>query len=303
MEQSLVLQLTNRQIQDFYLCFCGYEKCDRMHYFGPAVRPNYVAHYILEGEGEYVVDGRRYRLQAGQGFIIEPNTVTFYRAWPDNPWTYVWVGFSGPQAPEYVYRMGFDHNHLIFQSPERDRIRELVFQMLRHNKNSLRNEFYLHGLFYEFLSCMIDESQPQQQYDIERHRENTNRYLREAVAYIQQHFSEGLQVADIAGKVAVSRVYLYQIFNETLGVSPKEYLTNFCITRATELLTLSDQPVEEVAESCGFKNPAAFTAVFKRRMGTTPTKYRSSVSAAYKERLQKELQSLLPAGEDGTGPG
>ncbi len=118
------------------------------------------------------------------------------------------------------------------------------------------------------------------------------------MTYIQQHFSEGLQVADVASQVAVSRVYLYQIFNETLGVSPKEYLTNFCITRATELLTLSDQPVEAVAESCGFKNPAAFSAAFKRRMGTTPTKYRSCVSASYRDRLQKELQSLLPAGED-----
>ncbi len=104
-------------------------------------------------------------------------------------------------------------------------------------------------------------------------------------------------MSDIADQVAVSRGYLYQIFNETLGVSPKEYLTNFSITRATELLTLSDQPVEDVAESCGFRNPAAFSAIFKRRMGVTPTKYRSTVSASYRERLQKELGSLWPAGE------
>ncbi len=297
MEQLFVLQLTNRQIQDFYLCFCGYEKCDKLHRFGPAVRPNYVVHYILEGEGEYVVDERRYHLKAGQGFLIEPNTVTFYRACPDNPWTYVWVGFSGPRAPEYLYQMGLNHNHLVFGSNERERIRQLVLTMLKHNKNSLKNEFYLHGLFYEFLSCLVDENQPQQQYDPDHHRENINKYLREAVAYIQQHFSEGLQVSDIADQVGVSRGYLYQIFNETLGVSPKEYLTNFSITRATELLTLSDQPVEDVAESCGFRNPAAFSAIFKRRMGVTPTKYRSTVSASYRERLQKELGSLWPAGE------
>ncbi len=296
MEQSFVLQLTNRQIQDFYLCFCGYEKCDRYQSFGPAVRPNYIVHYILEGEGDYVVEDRRYHLKAGQGFLIEPNTVTFYRANPDNPWTYVWVGFSGPRAPEYLYRLGYNHNHLIFQNADQERMRSLVFEMLRHNKNSLRDEFYLHGLFYEFISYMVREEQPQQ-YEPECHRENINRYLREAVAYIQRHFSEGLQVADIAREVAVSRVYLYQIFNETLGVSPKEYLTNFCIPRATELLTLSGQPVEEVAESCGFKNPAAFSAIFKRRMGVTPTKYRNSVPAIYRERLQKELQSLCSSSD------
>ena len=35
-------------------------------------------------------------LKGWTGFLIEPNTVTFYHADPDNPWTYVWVGFSGP---------------------------------------------------------------------------------------------------------------------------------------------------------------------------------------------------------------
>lgn len=292
MEQSFVLQLDNRQIQDFYLCFCGYEKCGRLHSFGPAVRSNYVIHYVLEGEGDYMVAGQQYHLQAGQGFLIEPDTVTLYRASPDNPWTYVWVGFSGQRAPEYLYHLGFNHNHLIFQSLESDRIRSLVFEMLKNNRISLKNEFYLHGLFYEFFSCLVNEDSQYPETG-KRLQKNISRYLRMAVAYIQQHYSEGIQVSDIAEHVAVSRVYLYQMFNEALGVSPKEYLTNFCLTRAAELLLLSDQPVEEIAASCGFKNPAAFSAKFKSRMGMTPTQYRVSVPASYRERMEKELNSLL----------
>lgn len=292
MEQSLVLQLPNRQIQDFYLCFCGYAKCDPLHSFGPGVRPNYVIHYILEGEGIYHVDGQKFRLQAGQGFIIEPNILTFYQADQHHPWSYVWVGFSGPRAPEYLSYLGFNHNHLIFKSSETKRIRDLVFQMLRSNQNTPKNEFYLHGLFFEFFSCLIDENAPRQQEDLNHDRETTNRYLREAIAYIQQHFAEGLRVSDLANHVAVSRGYLYQIFNETLGMSPKQYLTNFCMTRATELLTLDDEPVEEVAKKCGYPNPIAFSALFRKRMGTSPTQYRNQVSTAYRERLKKELESL-----------
>ncbi len=292
MEQSLVLQLPNRQIQDFYLCFCGYAKCEPFHSFGPGVRPNYVIHYILDGAGTYKVDGRNYRLEAGQGFILEPNVLTFYQADRERPWTYVWVGFSGARAPEYLSCLGFNHNHLIFKSSESKRIRELVFKMLGSGKNSPKSEFYLHGLFFEFFSCLIDENMPQQQEDLAHDRETTNRYLREAIAYIQQHFSEGLRVSDLADHVAVSRGYLYQIFNETLGMSPKQYLTNFCMTRATELLTLDDQPVEEVAKSCGYPNPVAFSALFRKRMGISPTQYRAQVSAGYRERLKKELKSL-----------
>ncbi len=292
MEHSFVLQLPNRQIQDFYLCFCGYAKCEPLHSPGPGVRPNYVIHYILEGAGQYKVDGQRFHLEAGQGFILEPNVLTFYQADQTRPWSYVWVGFSGPRAPEYLSYLGFNHNHLIFKSSESERIRDLVFQMLGSGKNSPKNEFYLHGLFFEFFSCLIDEDMPQQQEDLDHNRETTNRYLREAIAYIQQHFSEGLRVSDLADHVAVSRGYLYQIFNETLGMSPKQYLTNFCMTRATELLTLDDQPVEEVAKSCGYPNPVAFSALFRKRMGMSPTQYRTQVYAGYRERLKTELKSL-----------
>ena len=292
MEHSFVLQLPNRQIQDFYLCFCGYAKCEPLHSPGPGVRPNYVIHYILEGAGQYKVDGQRFHLEAGQGFILEPNVLTFYQADQTRPWSYVWVGFSGPRAPEYLSYLGFNHNHLIFKSSESERIRDLVFQMLGSGKNSPKNEFYLHGLFFEFFSCLIDENMPQQQEDLDHNRETTNRYLREAIAYIQQHFSEGLRVSDLADHVAVSRGYLYQIFNETLGMSPKQYLTNFCMTRATELLTLDDQPVEEVAKSCGYPNPVAFSALFRKRMGMSPAQYRTQVSAGYRERLKTELKSL-----------
>lgn len=96
MEQSFVLQLASRQIQDFYLCFCGYAKCEPLHSPGSGVRPNYVIHYILDGAGIYKVDGHSFYLEAGQGFIIEPNVLTFYQADKKRPWSYVWVGFSGP---------------------------------------------------------------------------------------------------------------------------------------------------------------------------------------------------------------
>ena len=292
MEQSFVLQLASRQIQDFYLCFCGYAKCEPLHSPGSGVRPNYVIHYILDGSGIYKVDGHSFYLEAGQGFIIEPNVLTFYQADKKRPWSYVWVGFSGPRAPEYLSYLGFNHNHLDFKSSESERIRNLVFQMLNSGKNSPKNEFYLHGLFFEFFSCLIDENMPQQQEDLDHDRQTTNRYLREAIAYIQQHFSEGLRISDLADHVAVSRGYLYQIFNETLGMSPKQYLTNFCMTRATELLTLEDLPVEEVAKSCGYPNPVAFSALFRKRMGLSPTQYRTQVSAGYRERLKTELKSL-----------
>ena len=49
MENSYVLHLSDHNFNDLYLCLCGYSKCEPLHSFGPAVRPNYILHYILEG--------------------------------------------------------------------------------------------------------------------------------------------------------------------------------------------------------------------------------------------------------------
>ena len=62
MEDSYVLQLLAPKFKEFYLCFCGYAKCNPLHSFGPAVRPNYIIHYILEGKGIYQVGEQKYEL-------------------------------------------------------------------------------------------------------------------------------------------------------------------------------------------------------------------------------------------------
>ena len=80
MEDAYVLTLKNRKFSEFYLCYCGYAKCEPLHSFGPAVRPNYLIHLILDGKGVYQIGDTKYELSKGQGFLIEPEVQTFYQA-------------------------------------------------------------------------------------------------------------------------------------------------------------------------------------------------------------------------------
>ena len=137
MENAYVLQLSDHKFQDLYLCFCGYAKCEPLHSFGPAVRPNYILHYILEGKGRYYVEDTQYELQAGQGFLIEPEVQTFYQADQEEPWTYLWVGFNGSQAQEYLKDIGLNSRQLIFRSGHGDELKQLVITMLKNNTSRI----------------------------------------------------------------------------------------------------------------------------------------------------------------------
>ena len=291
MEDSFVLQLSSRKFKDFYLCFCGHAKCAPLHNFGPAVRANYIIHYVLSGKGYYYVDDKKYTIEKDHGFLIEPNIRTFYQADSKEPWTYIWIGFSGPRAAEYLHEIGLNHNDLIFKNDNSSEMKKLVLKMLKHNESNLTEEFYLQGLLYQFFSLLINDSNISKN-SISKELTTKNTYVRGAISFIKNNYSSGIMVNDIAKHLSISRSYLYILFNDILGISPKDYLSNFRITKSAELLTLTDQSIEEISLNCGYKNPEAYSAVFKSKFGLTPTKYRKSNRDEHKKRLEMEIKSL-----------
>ena len=86
----------------------------------------------------------------------------------------------------------------------------------------------------------------------------------------------------------MNRSYLYTLFQDNLKISPKEYLTNFRITRAAELLQITDLSIESVAMSCGYQDALGFSKIFKIKMGVTPSVYKKqNVNWQQKEREEQ----------------
>ena len=156
MEDAHVLQLKNRKFSDLYLCFCGYARCLPLHSFGPAVRPNYILHYIIKGKGRFTVGNEEYRLRGGQGFLIEPEVLTFYEADKEDPWTYVWIGFSGERAGEYLRDLGLGSGHPIYQCSSGEKLEKIVQTMLENKNYTVANEYLLEGLLYQFFSVLAE---------------------------------------------------------------------------------------------------------------------------------------------------
>lgn len=283
MEDSYVLQMKNRKFSDFYLCFCGYAKCSPLHSFGPAVRPNYILHYIMEGKGKFLVNGEEYNLQKGQGFLIEPEVQTFYQADEKVPWTYLWIGFGGKKAEDYLRDLGLNKKQLIFQCGCGEELKQIVYSMLKHRKYTAANEYVLEGLLYTFFGTLKENMEIAGNAG----EKDGNLYVRKAVEFIQNNYADPVRVKDIADYVGVNRSYLYTLFQDNLQLSPKEYLTNFRLTRAAELLQLTDLSVETVAMSCGYQDALGFSKIFKAKMGITPSAYRKE-NTAWQETKRKE---------------
>src|SRR5699024_12347726 len=95
--------------EDFQLLFCGEEYCEPNYQFGPAVRPNFVIHYILKGSGTFYVDNHSYHLNAGQVFVLFPEKQTTKKADSKTPWQYVWKGNERKLAEDTLKQDGTIH--------------------------------------------------------------------------------------------------------------------------------------------------------------------------------------------------
>lgn len=103
-----------------------------------------------------------------------------------------------------------------------------------------------------------------------------HRRMRLFLGFIQQHYGEAVTLESIAQSAHVSPSECLRCFRQALQTSPYQYLTEYRLSKAAELLRCTDLPVAQIGECVGFLQPSHFGACFKRRMGCTPRAYRQS---------------------------
>ena len=101
-----------------------------------------------------------------------------------------------------------------------------------------------------------------------------NQYVKQIKEYIASSYAEGVQVSDVAEYLQVDRSYLFRLFKEETGKSLQEYLIEFRLRKACELLRMTDYPIGTVACSVGYTDSLYFARLFHKRVGVSPTVYR-----------------------------
>lgn len=85
-----------------------------------------------------------------------------------------------------------------------------------------------------------------------------------------------IDVSSFARSMNVSRSLLYLKSKSLLGMSPNNYILDYRIMKARQMLARTDAVVSEVAFACGFSYPKYFCRCFKKVTGQTPSEYGAS---------------------------
>ena len=101
--------------------------------------------------------------------------------------------------------------------------------------------------------------------------------LREAIAYIHEHLDQNLTLAELASVVYLSPHHFANLFKQSTGRSPHQYVTHCRIEKAKRLLRQPNTPIIEICQQVGFQNQSHFTRVFRQYTHSTPKAYRNSL--------------------------
>ncbi|WP_026524953.1 MULTISPECIES: response regulator transcription factor [unclassified Butyrivibrio] len=101
-----------------------------------------------------------------------------------------------------------------------------------------------------------------------------NFIVKQAIAYMEQHYREKLQLTDVAEKVYVSHWHLSKLLNST-GKSFSDVLNEIRIENAKELMEDSSLHIADISDRVGFADTAHFSRVFKKYTGMSANEYRN----------------------------
>lgn len=232
------LEVYYKKNVDLYLCYCGIEECSRGHSFGPAVRKEYLIHYILSGRGIYQIHGKTYEVGQGEFFLIPPDETTFYQADTEEPWRYIWIGFQGMKATMYMEYLHLDgEERVVGKCSQKEKLKHLVEEMLRARALTFADELHREGLLYEFMAALAQD-------------------------------------AEDAKEIGLSRNYLSNCFKSVMHETLKDYLTRVRMEKAERLLTTTTDTIGEVAAAVGYEDALAFSKVFHKKYHVSPRAYR-----------------------------
>ena len=102
--------------------------------------------------------------------------------------------------------------------------------------------------------------------------------LRPVIEYITEHYGEKTYIETLSDMVALSPDYFTKMFKDSIGTTPVDYINGVRVNHALRLLTMTDTPVNEIADKTGFSNPNYFHKIFKSYMEISPLAYRKSAS-------------------------
>ena len=243
------------------------EQCESTKKLKRRICSNIIIHFVISGKGYY--NGQL--LTGGQGFITYKGDYQEYYPDAGDPWKYVWVNIAGEDNEQLLEKCMFPKESGVFRFSYFEKLQEIcgaAFKMdFSHEQFLNSNKIYAEALCKVILSLNISESDADE--------EKCIRWVHQAKSYIRSNYHRSLKVEDVAAMLHIDRKYLRNLFVQYTGESTQQYIIRVRMQHAKEYLKRTDAGISTIANSVGYDDAMAFSRMFKKYVGVSPTEFRN----------------------------
>lgn len=98
--------------------------------------------------------------------------------------------------------------------------------------------------------------------------------MQKMLQFIAQHYGEDLSLDALASSANVSKSECLRCFKWSLQTTPYQYLMEYRLSKAAELLRSTDESIGTIADRVGFHQISHFGKCFREKTGCSPREYR-----------------------------
>ena len=246
--------------RELYVTEFGHSRLEQKRTVGPRTREQYILHFVVRGYSDF----SGFRAEAGEAFLISRGMCHSFTT--SEEYEQYWIGFGGSAAERIFASFGLSvEPHQLFRVEHADFAEELFADArgVLKFKDAESSEAVAVSVLLALLP-QLSASQSSNTY-------KSTDYVERAMRYMQINYVHRISLAKIASEVHITEKYMYRLFVERLGITPRQYLLGVRMKKAHELLSGSDLSVKEVAASVGYSSIPSFSRAFAEHFGTPPS--------------------------------
>ena len=219
--------------------------------------------YVLEGQGEVLVNGVWRRAEAGDVYILPAGEAHEYRADQGKPWKKIWVNYVADYIGHLLsaYRVAPGVYHAKEARRSFEELLSLADLAEQSRKTDLRIAALIHGIVETVARCA----------DRGGEEEGDEYRLHTAIASkVYERFS----LDQLAEELHLSKSQIIRSFKKLYGTTPYSYLLGLKLDVAKILLRDTGMKIKEISDRLAISDEHYFSATFRQRVGISPREYR-----------------------------
>lgn len=158
------------------------------------------------------------------------------------------------------------------KNPKEAEILMLIKDAFRLKEQDFGYEIELREALTKIWLLLFEQARAQMENKEEYDKNNDK--IKEMMIYIHEHYDRKISVEELAASAFLSERECFRVFRSCLHMTPMEYMKNYRLQMACQMLTRGQASVTEIGQACGLGSSSYFGKVFREYAHCTPLEYR-----------------------------